>query len=443
MALIIKVGLFTLFVILYSGWLYLAGIHFNKSFSEGFIDQWRWVWSAEISVILMIAGFLMFIFLLTGYFSFPLTVVLLASTQIGILIDLILFGFVSSDITVYHARSTWQGFELGINHPRMFNFFRGISLVVRLGYPFIAGYLFFTNPLPSPQLTLNIFRYSLVGIAFGSLPVALFVSLNALVSENLDEEARGGSLIEQMSMYVLNLLFIVLAFWAFGISGIGIEYNLGDVSITLSLRLVVFLMILLGLTVLLPYAMGANRAKKQRITLIRKRRQWLCRLLEILEFPIGPLDTGKLANLIESCEQEIQKFIARHKVLQVAFQFDEGSDGQPDLGQEIVSAYRISRNLDPRFIYMDWLREFEEKVSAMTGYIQNHSMDGEVEKTAEVWVKALHSRKQEFVEEMESVNQEKPGVLAVVGILFTPLLGLVLNNLAELIWSAFTSSLIK
>ena len=439
MSLIIKIGSFLLFLFAYVMFIFAGKTLMDKTKRD--LLYGRSFWSTELLMLLGNTAFFVFIYLLSGFFSLPLVIVLLAGAQLGVIIAAILWGFLGSTTTKWGARSMWAGGEFGLKHPALMISLLAISLITSLAYPILAGIAYFKHSIPLPELTALVIQYTLLWVILSGYPLLLPISIGTLVSENLDEETRTRFFVSQLGGLIPTALFLAVAFWAFGIAGTGIEFAISGISFALSPNLLLFLITFFVLTVLLPYLIGARRAAKWRRALFEKREDQLTKILEILGFPPGSLQINELNQLMADLNKEIEKFSEEDKMVAWGILIDRGS-APPQLG-DLALAYGESRDLDPRFKYLSWLRRFAEQVENVIGDLGQRGTEAEMGKTAEAWAKTYHGRKDDLTKEIKATTHGDSRLWLAVGGGMASIMSPILAEIGKWAWAIFSQSLPK
>ncbi len=253
-----------------------------------------------------------------------------------------------------------------------------------------------------------------------------------LQSEAVDDGTRAALFADYTSFLIVNLLFVSLAFWAFGIATAGSKFDVGGISLSFSIQLLVSLIAFFFLVILLPFFVGTQRARALRTRLIEERMEWLDRLLDILEFPVSARDPGNFLGLAEEINQAATELSEEAVLVQLDKQIREDATDD-DL---VVAAFTKVRDKDPRLKQLDWLQQYEARTRDIVDDFGQKADLAERGKAAEAWAKAFRTRRTELAEEAEEVKQARPVVLVGVGLLLAPLMSLVLDKAAELIWTA-------
>jgi hypothetical protein len=496
MSFIIKIGVFILFLIVFGIWTLVLSVLTKKIINDAVYG--KSFWNNQFFLLLSGGGFFLLIYLLSGFFSLPLAILVLVSSELGMIASIILWGFLGSTSVKWGPQSMLAGREFGIKHPSLTIFMIILTFLIILGYIILAGIAYFT--LPSKELTTHIFQYTLIGLFISNYPMMITYLIGILVSENLEEETRMHFLVNQLGGLIPTALYIALTFWAFGLAGSETTFSISYFSIKLSAQLILFLIGFFLFIVLLPYLIGTQRAKKWRVVLLEKQIIWADKFLDILDLPIHSLYIPKLTQFRYDLDNEIKKFLSEDRTISKDAQFEDlylfcwdkipgddtdrfkeflirkyginwvkttefnktdndmtinvsyemnslslklnnektkailtigdgrtedfiatvESDKLKIYPQEIQSilftAYLESRDIDPRFKYLDKLRQFSTEVREIINELEQRN-DEEMEKIAEGCAKTYHTRKDEIAKEIETTKTTKSSIwIGIAGI---------------------------
>lgn len=394
-------------------------------------------WLTQVTNLLALGTLFAPVFVLSGYFNAGLLAAFWGASQIGVVLAAILGGLLGSATSKWGAHTQWAGGEYGVKHVPLTLGLMVLNLLALIAYPVAAGISYFG--LSVAELPIPIFQYTLCALFLGGYPLLLLFLIGALVSENLDEGTRARFLVNQLGALVPNALWVALVFWSFGIAGTGQKLSIGGVSLALSPLLIGVLIGFFVLTVLIPYLIGAQRAKQWRATLLESRQSWMAKLEDILEIPAGSLYLPKLSTLQGSLDQEIAEFAASDPMIAYGIQIDQGVI--PPAVKDIVPAYQLVRDLDPRFKHLDWLRQISGKISEIRADLGKLAIEPDLEKAAKEWTKYLHPRKEELNKELSRTRKTHTPALLIFSGTIVPVFSVVLSKFAEWLWAYFSKSL--
>lgn len=415
------------FLVVYVAWLWASNFLMKRVKQSILVNET--FWSAELSNLLGLAAIFSFIFILSGYFDWRLVAAFFVAAQIGVVMSAILGGLLGSATSKWGARSAWAGAEFAMKHTLLMLGIMGLAMLIVIAYPVAAGISYFGLSVAEVPVPTRIFQYTLSMLFLVGYPLVLFVLIGALVSENLDEETRTRFFINQLSTLVPNALWIALLFWSFGIAGDGQKLSVGSVPLDLSPLLLGVLIGFFVLTVLIPYFIGAQRAKQWRTTLLEKQISWMGKVEDILESPASSVYLPKLAALQDSLDQEIAEFPRTDPMIAACIQIDQGVISQ-EL-EEMAPAYRLARDYDPRFRHLDWLRKMSEKIGEVRADLGKLVTEADMEKAASEWTNYLHPRKLELRKELGQAGKTRTAAVLMVSGFITPIFSGVLSEFAK------------
>jgi hypothetical protein len=430
-----RILVFIVFLVVYAGFMWVASALSTHTTRAMLVN--KTFWNTQLTIFLGFGMLFTFVFVLSGYFNARLLAALFGASQIGVLLAAILGGLLGSATSKWGAHGQWAGGEFGIKHVPLTLGLMVLTMLIFIAYPVLAGISYFG--LPAGDLPVRIFQYTLCVLFLGGYPVLLLILIGVLVSENLDEETRTRFLVNQLASLVPNALWVALLLWSFGIMGAGQDLTIGSVSLALSPLVIAVLISFFLLTVLIPYLIGAQRAKQWRTTLLKKRQSWMEKLEDVLETPAGSLYLPKLFTLQQSIDQEIEEFVASDPMIAYSIQIDQGVI--PPTVKAIAPAYQLARDLDPRFKHLDSLRLISGKISEIRADLGKLATEQALEKAAKDWTKYLHPRKEELSKELSLTKKTNTPALLILSGVIVPIFSVVLSEFAKWLWGYFSKSL--
>ncbi|HEX2060231.1 MAG TPA: hypothetical protein VHK90_05785 [Thermoanaerobaculia bacterium] len=423
------------FLLVYATW--LAATMWLQHMTRRALLKSNNFWVSELNLVLNLVAIFAFVYLLSGYFNWWLIAALFAATQAGVVLAAILNGFVGSTTGRWGPRVMWAGAEFGMTHQPVAAGALLLSLLITVGYPIVIGVTYFRSR--ASELPAHIFQYTLSMFFLSGLVIISTFLVGPLVSKNLNEDTRIRLFVNQLSALVPNALWLALVFWSFGIAGTGRKIAVGAVSLEFSPLLLAILIGLFVMTVLLPYLIGAQRARQWRISLLSARKNWMSKLRDILETPAGSLHLPKLAALQNELEREISEFIGSDPIVAAGIQIDQGN--VPPAMEAIGEAYRLSRNEDPRFEQLDWLVRFHGKIGEIHADLGKLTTEPDVEKAAKEWIKYLQPREAALQKESGRTSKTRTPALLIASGVIVPIASVMLGEFAKWLWVYFSKSL--
>jgi|SRR6266853_1308200 len=433
----LKVFGFLLFLLILAVWIWLCTIVFKRLETDGF--KGKTVLNNEMTLLVSYAGFFAFIYLLSGLWSLKLFFLFVASGQLAFVLSWlfnVLGGGESEKIVI---RSLWAGKEWDFNNPRLNKVNRVFLRVVFLAYPIVAGILYFRHPWSSEILKLLIVKYSLLFLILSSYPALVVAGASLLSSENLDEDTRQRFFINMLVGILPSTPFIALAIWAFGAAHSGLPMDFPALSYTFSFTALLLMLAFFGVTVVLPYLAGIQRGRRRMITLLEIQRNYAAKLADILESPAAASYQGKLAALNDAVADdrrvltESDKFIA---AVEAANKRDPATISPGD--QSLIDSLKQTRDLDPRFKFLDNTAEFQSELKELIEDLQQRSA-ATIETAAALWSKKFEQRKADLATEIQAASTRKPRMITILSTLATMILSAVFSEVGKAAWHIISS----
>ena len=420
--------------------------------------------TTETLILLNYGSFFLFMYLLVGFFSLPLTILLIASAHVGLILSAILWGLLGSKGAMWGPRSYFAGAEWGGRH-RYYAVLIVLVLpfLVGIGYPILVGTAYFNSALSSTEVTLVILRYTL-GYFILSYLLLTGVTIAATASENLDNETRDRFFAVQLGGLVQNALFFALAIWAFGSPITGVQYSISGISLAVSPLLIAVLVLYFLLMIFSPYLVGTRRSKKQRQDFLAARSELLKDLMSCLTFPVVSQQIPKVEELQAKVDGKLREFqwlgdLAEFARRRAAHPQVDSSTGAPVNPSEeylvkslealmiriraLPGVFLDSKKLDPRVEQFDWLQTFSDRLKELESDLKGKTGEDEVRKAAASWAESSKAEKIEVDEKIIAVTETKSPVAIKVGAGITLVVTPIISKLVDWAWALTFQSLPK
>jgi hypothetical protein len=427
----LKVLVFVVFLVAYALWSWGCLLAINKTQSD--LLKGRSFWSGELLLVVTYGGFFAFIYLLSGLWSLRLVVLFFLAAQLGALVGFLLNQGLGAPSEKTGKRVLWAGKEMDVRFPRLSK--TGMILVglVSLSYPIVAGVFYFHYPRFSEPLKILVVKYSILLLILGGYPLVMTVVISMLASENLDEDSRQLVFVNQLSGMIPTALIVSLAIWAFGIGGTNLPFDMAGIRRTMSVQALLLMLAFFAVSTLIPYMLGAQRAKRRGIALLKKERDYLARLADILETPTASLYGSKLSELRDEVTQTKDKFTADDTLLTLAADIEKDPAQIPPAAKPLVDALEQTRDIDPRFRFLDYLSGLAKDLEEIIADLQKRPST-EVEAAAGQWSKKFETRKTEADAEINAIRSVKPLVTVALGSVATLVISAVLDEVGKTSW---------
>jgi hypothetical protein len=277
----------------------------------------------EVKILLSSAIFFISLYLLSGYFSWTMTLAFIGIQQLTAVAIRLLFPLLNS--TPHHirvSRTKLLYFELGLKNPsKIVLIFLVASIVILIIVPTLAGiYYFHSSPT---ELTARIFQ-SLLLLVFVGVATSWIFGCFYLLSDSPNQNRRTLLLVNQLATLLPMSLYLSTFFWSLGVQGHGIEFTAGSVSLAISPILLTLLVAQLLFMALIPYLTGNQRGRRLRCDLLENRLDWLEKLQDILDQPTKGGYWRKLDALRQSLVAEINQFVNNDPLIKTGDDIDHG-----------------------------------------------------------------------------------------------------------------------
>ena len=431
----LKLLLFVAFVAAFGLWVWASlkvSVKVQRDAQSG-----RFFWGAQILVLLTYGGFFGFIFILSGWWSWQLVVLLLVATELTTLLALIVNAALGSDSTTIWLRSTWLLTEINARHLELMKLVTRLTLIVYLLYPIVVGISYFRQPLFSHQAQVSVVEYSLL-LMVGSYPFAMVSMMALLSSKELDEGTRQSVFVNQLAGSVPTALLAALGFWAFRAKAEGFRFTVLGATQSISTRALIVMFLFFACLILVPFLLGTLRGRRQRSGFLRERSDYLGDLDEILEAPTRATYITKLEALKTEIESRRTTLIQSDSALVTRVQFSgaDTSKMQP-ADQLLARALSQTGNLDERFKFVDALSRLETEIDEIVQDLQQRP-PATLERAAEKWSRKFKARKTSLDGQAHAESASKS--LVTVGV--TTAATTIVSGALSLIGKAASSILI-
>ncbi len=459
-----KIGLFTAFLLAYILFFYVGFILQKRQIVSLFRHQTLLI--GELSVLLTLGGLFTFFYLLSGFFSLSLFVLLLVALQLGVIISAVLWTLVGTTSVKWGPNAYFAGYEFGIKNAVFSWWFGRANPILIFGFPIAGGFVLFTNPIPSSELTVGIIQVTLIWFILLMVLGLLPVSYGILTSENLLEDTRLRMLVMQLGSLVPTALFFALVLGAFGLGASESSYSMGGVTVSLSPLMAALVFGYFFMFILVPYLSGTRRAKRLRVALMRRQRDWLTRLAEILEVPNTSRYLEKIESLAADVGGRMEALSEEDIIFDIAEELEfvntmerkllersEDLPGVQDAVQRMKShlefplarrehrpedlaliAFQESRDLDLRFWHRDWLSKFANELSEVTETLGVEGLS-ELVKTAGSWAASYRLRMEDLDRKIQAAEKERPSGWIAVAAIVMPILSVILSEIGNSAWA--------
>lgn len=428
---------FLIFLVAYGLWAWGCNLALKKSIAD--LAAGKSFWSSELVLVASYSGFFCFLYLLSGFWNLRLVLIFFATAQLGSLLALLVNAFLGAQSEKTCMRSVWAGKEIDIKYPLMNTIGGPLMIIIFLAYPVVAGIVHFQHAWSSDVLKILIVKCSLLLLILGGYPLMMTVTIMMLVSENLDEDTRLRIFVNQLVGMIPTALLVAFAIWAFGIGGPGLPFDFAGVSGTVSVRALLLVLLFFAFSVVIPYFLGTLRAKRRKLALCRETRDYVSRLADILESPTGPLYVSKLTQLSKEVADERSKLIQADALLTLAEAIDAAPEQIPGEAKPLVDALEKTRDLDPRFKFLDDLTKLGTKVQEITDDLQRRS-GSDVEKVAKDWSTQVEKSKADLAEEIKAAESIKPPIAGLLGTMAMTIITAVLEEVGKASWQIISHS---
>jgi hypothetical protein len=428
--------LWTFFLFIFAYGIFLvASTYLTKILTQSRVRGFIFFWATEGMILLTTLSTFVFIYLLSGLWSWQLVAIFLATSQLGVILGTVLNAALGSSPEKSRSRAKALGGEIGLKHPIIFITAISIAAVILLGYFVVGAVIHFRYPWNSQVLYVAAVKYTLLGMIFvPNIPVWGQVAA-MLSSEELDENTRQQLLITQWAGILSYAPLISLALWAFGIGAGPLPATLASIASTFSARVTVIVLAFPILLFMLPYWIGTQRGNRFRVALAGKMLDFTAKLADLLRTPLPTSYIPALAAL----QAEVLAELTSTMQISPIMALHPANPNTPDPSFDAVKdAVADSQDLDPRFQHVDELIKFDAELQQIASDLTAQP-PLRVIRAAERWGRKYEIRKTELGAEISSSSNARPVAILAVGTLLSALISSVLSDVGKTAWTAIAS----
>jgi hypothetical protein len=423
----LKFLVFLAFLVAYGLWIWACTKAFGKLQSDAAEGHTFWV--NQVLSFLTYGAFFGFIFILSGLWSWRLLVIFFLANELAILAAMLASFSLGAKPTETYLRATWLAIELNSNRPRLAKAVLWITVAIYLVYPIASGIVFFVHPLFTYAEQTWVVEGTVVYVIFGAYPLQLFSVIPLLTAKNLDEGTRQSIFINQLAGAVPTALFVAVGFWAFRVGASGPDFGVIGISQSLSVRAMILIFLFFALSILVPFLLGTQLARRQKLGFLKQRGTFLAELTGILESPTPAAYVTKLNALLTEIADYRNGVVSGDLGLQIKSEFDAG-EAVPDSLKVMAVAMQKTGDLDPRFVFVKSLDQLQKELVEVAGDLQQRTADT-VERAAAKWCKKYRARREELDKEVQGVTAGKALATVIISTAATTIVSGILSAVGK------------
>ncbi|HVP54431.1 MAG TPA: hypothetical protein VMU45_05485 [Candidatus Eisenbacteria bacterium] len=306
-----------------------------------------------------------------------------------------------------------------------------------LAYVIAGGIIHFRYPWNSYPLHVGVVKYTLIFLIFGSYPMMLAGMVGMLSAENIDESTRQQILMNQLGGMIPNALFVALALWAFGAGGTDVPASLSQVLHTYSPRVIGLILAFFVFLFILPYWIGTQRGGRRRRKLLEKRRDFTGELARILEAPTPAKYVTNLDTLRNRLGGEWKGVMNSSPVMDLCAKFESKPDALEPQFQVIAGEISKSKQLDPRFPFVEGLAELDEQIKDIKVFLQGRPPETIVQDARDC-SETFEKQKGAIEQQINPPHEAKPILAVLVTTVVSAVVGAVASGIGQAAWGAIS-----
>lgn len=441
---------FVMFIVTVAVWYFALGAFFlgdPKNLYRG-----KLFWREFGSLFLWLMPLVVFVYVLSGFWSWDLVLFLLAGLVISWGCKRILFIIFGSRDPSWLLQQGNTYADFGMRYPRITDNLESFDAIVVTLFPLACAFAYFSYDYPSPELTEVVLQTTLGLYILSGGVMYTARALIALSSPHIDENTRARVFLYQTSGLIPLAMILSLAFWAFGLGGRGIE--LGGVSLSVSWGLIGLLIGYFAISGLIPYLVGYYLAKREQLAMVEDLSSWYRMMKPADEDYVAQLTTlnGQLSkkvaeasssNSIISLYEDNEECVAvagdpeRHDDNgEITYSlrgqdYPRYSEGAIEGGRRLMHL----RDVEPRL--RSWLKlvELQRETERIAEEIQALETPGAQERRALRYGLQYQDLQEDLRKEAEQLKHAKPRLIVVLGFIAGIILSSLVVDAAQKFWS--------
>ena len=395
--------------------------------------------STELLLLPSLAAFFGFIYMLSGFYSGKLVLVMLVAVHLGPLTAWFLTNAFGRNTKSIVAREFWSGFEIGAQNPRLVLFPIRFTTFMLVCYPFVTGYFYFRYPWGSPVLQSQVIKCTLLLLTLSSYALVAVLVPKMLASENLDDDTRQTIFFTQLGGLIPIGVYLAIGAAAFGIDRNAIRLDVfGAAGKTLSLELLGLLFAFFAVTSLVPYLVGAQRARVKEMELVKRARDIVTEIEDMLAVPGKSTYVEKLEFTGSQLEQGRKLFLQEEPIFDSYEKISQKIEEANENEKRLKSAMDQTGLLDARARYLALLERLQLELTEIAANLQQRR-EPDIEEAAAKWGKRYEGRKVELTQKLEELEKRRPIVAAGLGSGLVIIVSGILGEVAKAAWTLISS----
>ena len=449
-------------------------------------------WTSEAIYLLSAATLYCFVLVLTRFSVAPIAASFFISAQVPIILNVVLdaiaVGGDRNDRRMAEIR--WATVCFNVRHKGLMAWQIVVSMVVGLGYPVVAGILYFSGGTSSAAKTLAITQVTLVMTFFSNFIIFWPTQVGLALSENLSAAGRWRLFGLSLASLVPTAMLLAAFLWTFDFAHPTVAQirSAGSLRLTYSAAELTILLAYFVTTLLLPHVVGTMRGTRWLNQLTEQREATLTDVIRILRIPKPGFHTQAILTLVARLQQEWETLATAKDDVVLGLELDElrtqpgagftapaltsvvgaghgaligtpepgASDQSSAHGNLLASAildesrenpdrehyYYLARDGDPRFAYLDWLgRMIDQLRMTASELIIRHDGLADLSFPA-YWANSYEEQRRELRETARR-GRANPLVPIIAGAFVTSVVTVLFTGFANWLWPHIAQTLPK
>lgn len=395
----------------------------------------------EILIVVPYFFFFAFVFIIGRFFNLHLVLLSILFSNVGLIFTAIVWNLIGSPKTPFKEIGGWAGGDFGMKNVWLTIFSQGLILILLIGFPIMVGINFF-SPASEEAIRLFVLKYSLI-LLLGSYVLTLPVLTGVLSSGFIDEDTRARYFINQFSGLIAYSLFISLLYWIFN-SGSASDHNFqfGNLSFSLSPRVILIIMLFLLIFLVLPYFIGVQKAKRLKNDYLETNKRLLSNIIDAINLSDENTIVTKIAVLQKQIIAERIKLSESDKGIKTGLKYDDLKSEYELHPNELLlyKYYKIARTFDSRFGFYDILNTTYQDLEELKNSVLSQQNSEEKKQLQEKYIAHFRFFKDDLSKKEDSKGKSNPTLWIGIIALLSPVFSQVISEFGKYLIEIFKNT---
>jgi hypothetical protein len=379
------------------------------------------------------------IFVVGQFINVQLLLISIVGSNLGLLLTIIVWNLLGNPKSPVKEIGGWAGGDFGAKNQWLTIITLGISLLVILAYPIIIGINYFSLESPEEIRIMTLKYSSLLILITYILSLPLIIG-GFLASSFIDEDTRARGFLNQFGGLIAYSLFISLLFWAYNTETTGNSFQLGNINLFYSPKL---LLILIGFPIIflvLPYFIGIQKAKRLNSEFLTSKTSLLNNIIDSINLSTEKNIISNIEGLEKEIVNEYEKLVNSDDGVKKGIAYDNiKNENEIPTGEELLfQYYLVARPFDIRFNFYDFLNKIYSDITELKESLENNQLNNK-DKTSlcNKYIEHFKSNKNDLIKKNEEKGKTNPALWIGILTILSPFTSQILSEIGKYLISVF------